>query len=197
MQVFRDISEIRDDKASVVAIGSFDGVHLGHRHILQWLCATAKEHDCRSVVVTFDPHPQQVLHPEEPFFTINTLQKNLSLMEAQGVDAVLVLPFTMELAACDYREFLQRYVFDALHARYLLMGPNHTIGHHKEGTGDAIARYCEEHQVQVVPIPEYMLHKSGVHSAAIRTAIVQNDRETVEELLGYAYDMPSVQNEEK
>ena len=197
MQIFRGIEEVVGDVASVVAIGSFDGVHLGHRQILQWLCSTAHQHDCRSVVVTFDPHPQLVLHPETSFFTINTLSQNLQLMEAQGVDAVLILPFTQTLASCDYREFLQRYVLDTLHARYLLMGPNHTIGNRKEGTREAITRYCEEHGVQVIPIPEYMLHESGVHSAAIRSAITQKDWATVDELLGYPYSDQTVFHIEK
>lgn len=188
MQVFRGIEEIHNPLPSVVAIGSFDGVHLGHRQILQCLCATARQHHCRSVVITFDPHPQLVLQPDSSFFTINSLSKNLSLMEEQGVDAVLVLPFTTALASCDYQHFLKKYVVDALHAQYLLMGPNHTIGHHKEGDVEAIVRYCQAHQLQVIPIPEYMLQDSGVHSATIRAAIRRQDWKTVDELLGYAYD---------
>ena len=92
MQIYRGIEELTDVRDSVVAIGSFDGVHLGHRHILQWLCTAARERNLRSVVITFDPHPRQVLKHDPSFFTINTLQKNLSLMEEQGVDAALVLP---------------------------------------------------------------------------------------------------------
>ncbi|MBO4488501.1 MAG: hypothetical protein J5741_02450 [Bacteroidales bacterium] len=188
MQVYRDIEALTEVRDSVVAIGSFDGVHLGHRHILQWLCATAREKNLRSVVITFDPHPREVLQHDPAFFTINTLQKNLSLMEEQGVDAALVLPFTQALASCDYRDFLQRYVIDALHAKCLLMGPNHTVGYHKGGNGESIAHFCAERQVQVLPIPEYMMRESGVHSAAIREAIRKEDWKTVNELLGYAYE---------
>ena len=197
MQVYRGIEELSDDRDSVVAIGSFDGVHLGHRHILQWLCATARERNLRSVVVTFDPHPRQVLKHDASFFTINTLEKNLALMAEQGVDAALVIPFTQTLAACDYRDFLQKYVVDALHAQCLLMGPNHTVGCHKGGNGESIAQFCAERHVQVLPIPEYMLNESGVHSAAIRSAIRQEDWETVNELLGYAYEPHPIPNVEK
>jgi len=194
MQVFRNIEDIRTVGPSVVAVGSFDGVHLGHRQILQLLTSTAREIGGSSVVVTFDPHPQIFFHPESDFFTINTLEGNLTQMERQGVDAVLVLPFTHELAQCDYQEFLKRYVIDALHAHTIVMGPHHTIGRNQEGNREAIERYCSEHGVRVLPIPEYMLNQSAVHSSAIRKAILREDWNTADELLGYRLDRQPIHN---
>ncbi|MCR4964469.1 MAG: adenylyltransferase/cytidyltransferase family protein [Bacteroidales bacterium] len=194
MQVFRNIEDIRSTGPSVVAVGSFDGVHLGHRQILQLLCATAREIGGSSVVITFDPHPQIFFHPESDFFTINTLEGNLAQMEQQGVDAVLVLPFTHDLARCDYRDFLKTYVIDALHAHTLVMGPNHTIGRNQEGNHEAIEHYCAEHGVRVHPIPEYMLNQSAVHSSAIRKAILREDWETADKLLGYRLERQTIHN---
>ena len=77
------------------------------------------------------------------------------------------------------------------------MGPNHTIGYHKEGNSESIAQFCAERHVQVLPIPEYMLNETGVHSAAIRSAIRHEDWETVNELLGYEYEPHSISNVEK
>ncbi len=187
MQVYRGVEQLPELRGSAVTIGSFDGVHLGHCKVLDLLCACAREIGGDSVVVTFAPHPQRVLHPERPFFTINTLEENLALLEKRGIDIVLVLSFTTALAAVDYQAFLQDYVFNALHAKVLVMGPNHTIGHHKDGNHQAIIDYCEAHQVQVKPIPEYMLQTMGVHSATIREAIRREDWTTVNHLLGYTY----------
>ena len=176
-------------KNPVVAVGAFDGVHLGHVRILRFLIEQAARVDGTSVVLTFDPHPRTVLHPESSFFTINSLDKNLELIEKQGVDATIVLPFTLAFSQKTYQQFIQEVIMETLHAHTLVMGPNHAFGHHREGHHDNIKEYCREHSLQVVDIPEEMWHSAGVHSAVIREHILKKDWETVDAMLGYSYKL--------
>ena len=105
MQVYRGLDDSIQLSRPVAAVGSFDGVHLGHCQILRYLVAYAREHSMQSLVVTFDPHPQQLLRPESDFFAINSLERNLELIGAQGVDATVVIPFTEEFSKLSYTEF--------------------------------------------------------------------------------------------
>ena len=187
MQVYRGFEEVKSLTRPVVAIGSFDGVHLGHQRILRYLCETAARRQGQSVVVTFDPHPQQLLNPSSDFFLINTMDRNLELIADQGVDAAVVIPFTPDFSQISYVDFIERYLIGALHASTLVMGPNHALGHNREGDRQKIETVCKQHGVEVVDIPEFLFHDVKVHSSNIRKLIQNCQFEQVNELLGYNY----------
>ena len=187
MLVFKGTDNLPEWKSPVVAVGSFDGVHLGHVRILRFLREQAERVGGTSVVLTFDPHPRTVLHPASDFFTINTLEENLQLIEQQGIDATIIQPFTVDFSKKSYRQFIQEVIMGTLHAHTLVMGPNHAFGHQREGHHDNIKEYCRESGLEVVEIPEEMWHSAGVHSAVIRDHIRQKDWPTVNAMLGYNY----------
>lgn len=189
MLIYNGIEDFPEWKNPVVAVGAFDGVHLGHVRILRFLCEQAERVGGTSVVLTFDPHPRTVLHPESSFFTINSLEKNLKLIEEQGVDVTVVMPFSLDFSLMTYQQFIQKVIMGTLHAHTLVMGPNHAFGHHREGHHDNIKEYCREHSLQVVDIPEEMWHSAGVHSAVIREHILKKDWDTVDAMLGYSYKL--------
>jgi riboflavin kinase/FMN adenylyltransferase len=118
VQVWRSIGEVGLDDASrtVVTVGNFDGVHLGHQHLLAGVVARGRVLGVVSVVVTFDPHPMTVIHPDSAPPRLATLEHRLALLEQCDVDAVLVLPFTRELSLWEPDEFVRRVLVDALHA---------------------------------------------------------------------------------
>lgn len=187
MRVYYGFEEEFNLVRPVVAVGSFDGVHKGHCRILHYLVRAAQENDVHSVVVTFDPHPQKVLRPESDFFAINSLEENLSLMAQQGVDAVLVIPFTSGFSNLSYLEFIEQYLIDRLHASAVVMGPNHTMGHNREGNHQLVTDFCKEKHLSVIELPELLMHQVGVHSSEIRQAILSNNLALAEEMLGYPY----------
>lgn len=189
MQIFNGTENLPGWENPVVAVGAFDGVHLGHVRILQFLREQAAKVNGTSVVMTFSPHPRTVLHPDTDFFTINPLEKNLELIDKQGVDAVLVLSFTLDFSRMTYQQFIENVIMDTLHAHTLVMGPNHAFGHHREGHHDNIKEFCRQHDLQVVDIPEQMWHSCGVHSAVIREHILKKDWKTVDAMLGYHYEL--------
>lgn len=193
MLVFRGTDNLPEWKSPVVAVGSFDGVHLGHVRILRFLREQAERVGGTSVVLTFDPHPRAVLHPASDFFTINTLEENLHLIDQQGVDVTIIQPFTLDFSKKTYRQFIQEVIVGTLRAHTLVMGPNHAFGHQREGHHDNIKEYCRERKLEVVEIPEEMWHSAGVHSAVIRDRIRQRDWSTVNAMLGYPYTMKNVE----
>lgn len=187
MKLFRGLDVELDLQNPVVAVGSFDGVHQGHCRILQQMVKIARQCEGHSVVVTFDPHPREVLHPTSVFFKINTLERNLELMENQQVDAVVIIPFTKEFSKLSYVDFIETFVVGKLRAHTLVMGPNHALGHNREGNRAAIEHLCQCEGLRTVEIPELLYHEVAVHSAEIRKCIQKRDFQTASALLGYPY----------
>ena len=194
MQVYRGLDDSIQLSRPVAAVGSFDGVHLGHCQILRYLVAYAREHSMQSLVVTFDPHPQQLLRPDSDFFAINSLERNLELIGAQGVDATVVIPFTEEFSKLSYTEFVKQYLIDGLHVGALVMGPNHAMGHNRAGSHDLLKQLCAQYGIEVVEIPELTLREVGVHSSKIRRAIREGDAARASEWLGYPYIIDEEKN---
>ncbi|MEK2495193.1 bifunctional riboflavin kinase/FAD synthetase [Kitasatospora purpeofusca] len=134
MQRWRGLEEIPADWGrSVVTIGSFDGVHRGHQLIINRVVERARERGVRSVVVTFDPHPSEVVRPGTHPPLLAPQPRRAELIEALGVDAVLVLPFTTEFSKESPEEFFRQVLVDALHACLVVEGPNFRFGHRAAG----------------------------------------------------------------
>ncbi len=188
MLVFNGFDESITLTKPVAAVGSFDGVHLGHQRLLECLRNAAGETGGQSVVVTFHPHPRQVLHPGSGFFTINTLEENLQKLDSAGVEAAIVVPFTKAFSELTYVEFLEQYLIGRLHVHALLMGPHHTMGHGGGGHIHDIETVCLKHGVNVIEIPEYQSNDIEVRSCRIRELISRRQFDKADELLGYHYN---------
>lgn len=170
MQVFRSLDEIRGRIANpAVTVGSFDGVHAGHRSILCTLAETARKNGGESVVVTFDPHPRQVVGTDGVAL-LNTLEEKLFLLERLGVDNVLVVRFTPEFSRLSSDEFLKTYLVEGIGARSVVTGYNHRFGRGREGEGDRLKPFFE-----VIRVPKQEVADHKVSSTVIREAIRAGD----------------------
>ena len=168
----------------VVAVGSFDGVHLGHRQILSYVKEAAQRLHGESVVITFQPHPQQVLHPERDFFLICTPEENMRLIENEGIDHLIILPFTLELAKMHYSDFL-RMLISKIGMKAIVMGPNHNFGHNREGNSTSMREICEKNSIEIIQIPEFIMEENKVRSSKIREHIMNKEFTKAEILLGH------------
>jgi len=155
VHVWRSLDDVtaRPPAASVVTIGNFDGVHLGHRALLRGVVAAARERGAEAVVTTFDPHPMTVIHPDSAPPRLTTPAHRLALLEEQGVDAVLVLPFTRELSLWSPAEFVSRVLVSGLHAAEVHVGENFRFGHRAAGDVTTLRELGEEQGFAVVAVP--------------------------------------------
>ncbi len=134
MQIWRAFDEVPGDlRRTAVVIGNFDGVHLGHRRVLARAAEIAAERDLMVVAVTFDPHPMAVLRPEHAPVTLTTIEERAALLGEAGAAAVLVLPFSREIASWSPEEFVDRVLVDVLHAAAVVVGTNFRFGHRASG----------------------------------------------------------------
>jgi riboflavin kinase/FMN adenylyltransferase len=175
-----------------VAIGVFDGVHRGHRHLIGHLVDRAGREGLARLVVTFHPHPRSVLRPQTPLTYLCGLEERVELLQALGVDDVAVLAFTSELAQLSARDFVS-LVVEELRMKLLIVGSDFALGRGREGTTDVVAAIGGEMGFEVDVVP--LLAASGeadapsgkVGSTAVRQALARGDMETVASLLGRSF----------
>jgi riboflavin kinase/FMN adenylyltransferase len=155
VHVWRSLDDVSKQPPveSVVTIGNFDGVHLGHRALLRGVVAAARARGAEAVVTTFDPHPMTVIHPDSAPPRLTTTAHRLALLEEQGVDAVLVLPFTRELSLWSPAEFVSRVLVSALHAVEVHVGENFRFGHRAAGDVTTLRELGAAQGFAVVAVP--------------------------------------------
>jgi riboflavin kinase / FMN adenylyltransferase len=188
VQVWRSLAEVPDDLArSVVTVGNFDGVHLGHQHVIRRAREVADElGGLAVVVVTFDPHPIAVLRPEHAPPTLTTVDTRTALLAAAGADDVLVLPFTKEVAGWSPERFVEEVLVDTLHARAVVVGANFRFGAKAAGDVGTLTELGRDHDFRA----EGIALDGGPQvwsSTYIRNCLLSGDVEGAAEALGHPF----------
>src|SRR5271169_2439577 len=169
---------------STLAIGNFDGIHLGHQAILQAAVARAREINAIATALTFDPLPQKVLRPESAPLRVSTTEQRLNCFAAMGIDAAVVLPFTHELAKLTPQEFVDQILVRDLHVRAVFVGENFRFGHKQAGNARMLLLLGAERGFDVVIIPHVVYKNEVVSSTIIRREIADGDVAHAARLLG-------------
>ncbi len=186
MLVWHDVSEIPPDlPPTVVTIGNFDGVHLGHRHVIERARGVAAEWNGSPVVcVTFDPHPLAVIAPDKAPQLLSALAERLGLMEQAGAQAALVLRFTPAMAQLSAEDFVTDVVLDALRAAAVVVGENFRFGHRAQGDVGLLREMCAARGVIVVALPLDGARDRTWSSTYVRRCISDGDVEAAARALG-------------
>ena len=175
-------------KRPVATIGIFDGVHLGHRFILDHLKTQAEAHGGETVVVTLWPHPRIVLHKElHEFKLLHTRQEKIREMEGNGIDHLVVVPFDKEIASLTACDFVQKYLVEKLGVEVLLLGYDNRFGQDRKGDPDGLRMCAEKNRFRIEKLPEYQSSYGTVSSSNIRDYILKGDLESAANMLGYHY----------
>ncbi len=170
--------------ATVAAIGNFDGVHRGHRQILDQVKARARANGERAAIATFNPHPTRVLRQDEAPPMITTLEQRLRLCEAAGLDAALVIPFNAEFARLSPEEFATRILSETLHCSAVFVGENFRFGHRQEGDPPLLTQLGKQLGFTVGVVPSVRLRGQVVSSTLVRRAIATGRVERAGRMLG-------------
>ena len=168
----------------IVTIGNFDGVHLGHRAILETVVGRAKDLGGVAVVYTFDPHPRKVLRPESAPGLLTTLDQKVELLEAAGVDVVIVEPFTREFARTEPKEFIERRLYAKIKPVEVYVGYDFHFGRDREGSMRLLTELGPRLGFSVTIIPEVTVDDGDVNSTRIRELLANGDPERAARMLG-------------
>jgi riboflavin kinase/FMN adenylyltransferase len=188
MRVFTDLSQLPSFHNAVVTIGSFDGVHLGHRRILDKLRLLAKECGGETVVITFDPHPRSVLKPEDKGFKlITTTAEKIRLLAEVGIDNVVVVPFSEAFAQQQANSYVDDFLIKKFHPKYIVIGYDHRFGNNREGDINFLKKYESQAGFRVVEINAEEMDEIAISSSKVRKALETANIQLANRLLGHSF----------
>ncbi|MEC8884065.1 MAG: bifunctional riboflavin kinase/FAD synthetase, partial [Bacteroidota bacterium] len=174
-------------KGTVVTIGTFDGVHLGHRKIIDRLLASAQSNDLESVVLTFFPHPRMVLQKDTGIKLINSIDERIALLEASGLDHLIIHPFTKAFSRLTAEEFVKDILVDQLKARKVIIGYDHRFGRNRNANIEDLKAFGTQYDFEVEEISKQDVDDVAVSSTKIRKALNEGDLTKANEYLGYPF----------
>jgi riboflavin kinase/FMN adenylyltransferase len=183
-----ELAKVKPQKDTLVTIGVFDGIHLGHQRLLTHLRDEARKKNWLSGVITFKSHPRAVLSPENKLLWLSDIETRTNLFRDLGIDVIVVLPFTPELARLTAQKFVQM-LMKYLKMRGLIIGPDFALGRDREGDTDKLRLLGQEMGFSVEVIPPVVVDGQVVSSSAIRQALIQGDMKNVEKLFGRFFSL--------
>ena len=187
MKIHRDLNDFYAHNP-VLTVGTFDGVHLGHRKIIARLHDLAKAINGESIIFTFDPHPRKIVAPAETNLRLlTTLDEKIELFEQSGIDHLIVYPFTPEFAQLTYEQFVEQILVGQIHTKSLVVGYDHKFGRGRQGDFEFLKECADRHEFQIEKLDVLLVNESNVSSTKIREAIQIGDFTTANAFLGYSF----------
>jgi riboflavin kinase/FMN adenylyltransferase len=183
VQIVSELSSVKPQRDTLLAVGVFDGVHLGHKHLLGKLTQEAARNDLLSGVVTFNRNPKAVLSHRARLARLTTVEERVSLLKSLGVDLVVPITFTAEVAAISARDFVT-YLKQYLRMKGLVIGPNFALGHRREGNVEVLQSLGAELGFTVDVVKPLLVEGSLVSSTVVREALSHGDMKLANKLLG-------------
>src|SRR6185312_2161990 len=188
MKIYHHIDEFVPVKNAVVTIGTFDGVHLGHRKIIERLKQIAKESGGETVILTFFPHPRMIIHPEDQDLKmINTMEEKAHLLEQLGIDHLIITPFSRDFSNQTAEEYIREVLVNKIGIKTIVIGYDHRFGKDRQGSLSDLQRLAPVYGYNVIEIPEQDIHDVAVSSTRIRKALLGDQIELANEFLGYSF----------
>ena len=187
MKIFNSISDFKSAKKTILTLGTFDGVHIGHQKIIQKLIQNASDYNCESLILTFFPHPRMVLQEGSDIKLLNTINEKSILLEKMGLDNLIIHPFDKEFARLTAEEFVKTILVDALNIKKIIIGYDHRFGRNRSANIDDLILYAKQYNFEVEQISAQEIDAVSISSTKIRNAIQDGNMTLANEYLGYNY----------
>ncbi|AZA74461.1 bifunctional riboflavin kinase/FAD synthetase [Chryseobacterium indoltheticum] len=189
MKVFRNFSDYPSQRPLALSLGMFDGVHLGHKCIIDELKKVGSAHNLETAILTFWPHPRFVFNPNEDLKLLNTLDEKTLLMEKYGINNLFLKEFDEEFRNLTGEEFVRQILFDKLNVKYLIIGYDHSFGKNKSGNFELLQKLSKELDFEVEQMEAINIHENNISSTKIRNALLAGNILEANEMLGYSYSV--------
>ncbi len=188
MLVHRAISKLPSFNKAVITIGTFDGVHQGHRKIISRLKSEAKEINGETVIITFHPHPRKIVSSAIlGVRLINTLDEKIELLEKEGIHHLVVVPFTEAFANLTADEYMESFLYKQFKPHTIIIGYDHRFGRGREGDYRLMEKLASKYNYELKEIPKHEIDEIGISSTRIREALLESKIEIANKLLGYDF----------
>ena len=187
MKVYQHLNEIERDPNTVLTIGTFDGIHLGHQEILEKLFERSRFHKGRSFLITFHPHPRKVITKADGLKILSTPEEKVLILEKMGLENLFIINFTKEFSQQSPIEFFKNFIISKIGLKEIVIGHDHKFGKGREGTSDTLKTLGKEFNFEISMVDEYKLGDETISSTKLRHAIMDGDIKRANSFLGREY----------
>jgi riboflavin kinase / FMN adenylyltransferase len=188
MRVYTDIALLPRFKNTVITIGTFDGVHLGHKKIIEQLISEAGRVGGETVIVTFHPHPRQVVRTRnEKVQLLTTIEERAELLARHGVDNLVIVPFNRNFSEQSPEEYVEKFLVSRFNPQVVIIGYDHKFGKERQGDYKLLEAYSERSYFELKEIPQQVIADNAISSTRIRTALNEGNVLLANRLLGYEF----------
>ncbi len=187
LKIFHSINDFSSTKKTILTLGTFDGVHIGHKKILKKLTQNTENQKYESLVLTFFPHPRMVLQEHSDIKLLNTIDEKIDLLEKIGIENLVIHPFDEAFSRLTAEEFVSNILVDRFHIQKIVIGHDHRFGRNRTANIDDLIAYGKEYGFEVEQISVQEINDISVSSTKIRNALLEGDMALVNDYLGYNY----------
>ncbi len=187
MQVYRNTESLPLFRNAILTIGTFDGVHTGHRQVIDQMKRQAAEVGGETVIITFDPHPRTIVKASSGIQIINTMEEKIELFSSLGIDHLVIIPFTEKFALLSAEDYISQFLIRYFQPHTLIIGYDHRFGNGRSGNYELLKDQSDIYHFRLMEIPAHLLDTISVSSTRIREAVARGDIEVSSQLLGYTY----------
>lgn len=187
MKIFNDLTEIRRNDNNIVTLGTFDGIHLGHRQIIETVVEKAKYSSGNSFLITFDPHPRKIVSSDYRLQLLNTLAEKIEILASLGIENLFIVNFTKEFSQQSPDDFILNYLINGIGLREAVIGYDHHFGKGRGGDIERLKEFSSKSKFTITAIPEYKIGEEVVSSTKIRNALLDGNILTANRMLGRHY----------
>ncbi|WP_396141515.1 bifunctional riboflavin kinase/FAD synthetase [Flavobacterium sp.] len=192
MKIYQSISDFFCNRKTIITIGTFDGVHLGHQKIVAQITKNAHALNCDSLVLTFFPHPRMVLQEGTEMKQLNTLNEKIALLDNLGIDNLVIHPFDKEFSRLTAEEFVKKVLVDVFKIKKIIIGHDHRFGRNRTATIDDLINFGETYGFEVEQISAEEINEVSISSTKIRNALLEGNIELAANYLGYDYSLTGI-----
>ena len=189
MQVFENILEYKPSRESIVTIGTFDGVHIGHRKIITGMVEKGKKENLLTILLTFFPHPRMVLQKDSNIKMIDTINEKKNIFKKLGVEVLIIQPFTKDFSRMSAIKFTRDILVNSLKVSKLMIGYDHRFGRNREATVQTLKNFGLDYNFEVDEIPAQDIKSISVSSTKVRNAIISGDFKLVNKFLSRPFNL--------
>jgi riboflavin kinase/FMN adenylyltransferase len=187
LKIFQSIDSFRSTKKTIITIGTFDGVHIGHQKIIEQLIDNARKEYCESLILTFFPHPRMVLQEKSEIQLLNTIDERAELLEKYGLDNLIIHPFDKAFSRLSPEEFVKDILVDKLNIKKIVIGHDHRFGRNRTADINDLIFFGEKYDFDVQQISAQEIQEVSVSSTKIRKALEDGNIVLANQYLGYDY----------
>ncbi|TDE45612.1 bifunctional riboflavin kinase/FAD synthetase [Flavobacterium rhamnosiphilum] len=192
MKIFHSINDFSSTKKTILTLGTFDGVHIGHKKILKKITKNTENKKYESLVLTFFPHPRMVLQEHSDIKLLNTIDEKIELLEKIGIENLVIHPFDEAFSRLTAEEFVSTILVDRFHIQKIIIGHDHRFGRNRTANIDDLIAFGKEYDFEVEQISVQEINDISVSSTKIRNALLEGDMALANDYLGYDYFLTGI-----